>query len=234
METAPRRLPAAFWYANLALLCIGVALVILYAPIDKSMGPAQKIFYLHLPAAMSTFLASLVVCIASIGSIWQRRAVWDDLADAAARVTVVFCSVVLLTGMLWAHSAWGHWWAWSPRLTFSLILWILYIGYLIVRPLIHSPERRMIVSAMYGIVSFLDVPLVYLSVKLLRDIHPSAVELEPAMRNTVAFWFVPVTMICVGLIWAQFRLNARRRILERPEPPPDLAPGYRSGVGSRA
>ncbi len=228
MESAPRRVPATFWLTTLVLVGVGVALSIFYAPINTTMGPVQKVFHLHLPAAMNTFFASTVVCLASIAYIWQRRPLWDDLAEAAARVTVIYCTAVLLTGMLWAHSAWGQWWSWSPRLTFSLALWILYVAYLCIRPTIASPQRRAMVCAIYAIVSFLDVPLVYLSVKLLPDIHPAASQLAPAARHTVTFWFLPLTLLCVALIWSQFRLNVLHRVVGPTEKPHAHPPAFGS------
>lgn len=209
-----------FWGITLALLVGGLILLVGYTPVETSMGPAQKIFYLHLPAAFSTFLAGSVVFVASIGFLGSRRRVWDDLAHAGAVVTVLFSSVVLLTGMLWARSAWGTWWTWSPRLTFSLVLWLLYVVYLVLRPSIEPPQRGAVISAVYGIVAFLDVPLVYLTVKLLPDIHPSSMELAPGMRHTLFYWFAPVTMLCVGLIAARFHLARRSAALDPERVPP--------------
>lgn len=197
----------AFW-ATLAILFGAVlAMSLWYAPIEKSMGPAQKIFYVHLPVALNTFVAAFVVFVASIGYLWQRQLWWDDLADAAGKITALFCAIVLLTGMTWARSAWDVWWTWSPRLTFSLVLLLLYVVYPMVRASIESPQRRAVVSAVYGVVAFLDVPLVYLSVKLMPDMHPSSITLEPAMKHTLLAWFVPVTLMMIGLIRANYRLN---------------------------
>jgi heme exporter protein C len=224
MRTSFKGLGGAYWGVTLALLAAATAMAVLYAPIEATMGPVQKIFYLHLPAAMSMFLATFVVFVASIGYIWTRRRLWDNLAHAAALVAVVFCTVVLATGMIWARSAWGHWWTWSPRLTFSLILWLLYVAYLILRPSIESPERRALVCAVYGAVAFLDVPLVYLSVKLLPDIHPASVALSAPMQQTLLFSFVPVTMVCGGLIWARFRSAERQA---GPEEDAQVAGGVR-------
>ncbi len=175
------------------------------------MGLVQKIFYLHLPVAINTFLACAVVFVASVGYLWHRRQVWDDLAVAAAKVAVLLCSVVLLTGMIWARSAWGRWWTWSPRLTFSLMLWLLYVVYLVIRPSIESRQRRALVSAVYGMVAFLDVPLVYLSVRLMEDIHPTSVGLAVPVKLTLLLWFVPVTLFTAGVIVGGFRLEERLR-----------------------
>lgn len=209
-----RALEYMFWTVTLVLLAGATAMAAFYAPVEATMGSVQKIFYLHLPVAFCTFFACFIVFVASAGYLWRRSIAWDDLGHAAASVAVVLCSVVLLTGMIWARNAWGYWWTWSPRLTFSLVLWLLYVVYLMIRPAIESGQRRALVSAVYGIVAFLDVPLVYLSVKLLPDIHPSSIELDPAMRQTLAVYFVPITLLTLGLIGARYRLARRARAHE--------------------
>lgn len=197
-----------FWLITLGSLAAFAAMALFWAPTEASMGDVQRIFYLHLPVAINAFAACAVVFIASVGYLWHRRMWWDSLAHAGAQVAVVMCFVVLLTGSIWGHSAWGQWWAWTPRLTFSLVLFLLYVVYLTIRPSIQSPQRRAVVSAVYGMVAFLDVPLVYFSVKLMPDIHPTDIALaDPRMQATLAFAFVPVTLLTVGLIWTSFRLN---------------------------
>jgi heme exporter protein C len=207
----PAAAAAAYWAATLLALAGAAALLLAYAPTEATMGPVQKIFYLHLPLAINTFLAALVVFAASIGYLVQRRAAWDDLAAAAAGVAVLFCSGVLVTGMVWGRGAWGQWWTWSPRLTFSLILWLLYAVYLVLRGSIESPQRRAVACAVYGVTAFLDVPLVWLSARLMPDIHPASVQLAGPMKLTLAAWFVPVTLAAAGLIYTRFRLNAALR-----------------------
>lgn len=200
MTTARRLFWPAYWVLTWLLVAGGVALVAFYVPTEAQMGDVQKIFYLHLPVATTTFLACFIVFAASGAYLWQREEKWDRLAHAAAEVSVLFSMVVLLTGMIWARKAWGLWWTWSPRLTFSLVLWLLYLAYLVVRPTIESAERRAVVCAVYGIIAFLDVPLVYFSTKLMPDMHPSGVDLAPAMQVTMSYWFAPVLMLCAGLI----------------------------------
>ncbi|MCC6676424.1 MAG: cytochrome c biogenesis protein CcsA [Phycisphaerales bacterium] len=208
-----------FWTITLLLLALAGGLLAVYAPTEATMGEVQKIFYLHLPVALNMFLACSVVFVGSVGYAWQRRPAWDDLAQAGAQVAVLLCSVTLITGMIWGRSAWGHWWTWSPRLTFSLMLWLLYVVYLMIRPSIESPQRRALVSAVYGMVAFVDVPLVYLSTKLLPDIHPSGVDLDPAMWVTLIAWSIPITMLTAGLIHARFALNGAVRGAATTEPP---------------
>ena len=211
----PRLFGPAYWVVTVALVGLGLWLVAYYAPVEAEMRTVQKIFYLHLPVAITTFVACFVVFFASAMYLWQRAPAFDDLAHSAAEVAVLYCTVVLLTGMIWAKEAWGQWWTWSPRLTLSLVLWLLYVVYLVVRPRIASPQRRAVVCAVYGVMAFLDVPLVYFSVQLMEDIHPNRPELAPSMARTVVFWMVPVVMLCVGFIGVRYRLLVQEREASR-------------------
>jgi len=208
MSTAIVRL---YWALTLCLFAAVTLLMVYWTPREATMGDVQKIFYIHLPAAIHTFVACFVVFVASVMYLLQRRAWWDDLAAGAAKVAVLLASLVLLTGMVWGRSAWGAWWQWSPRLTFSLILWLLYVVYLMIRPSIESSQKRALISAVYGVIAFLDVPLVYLSTKLLPDIHPPSISLSPDMSTTRLAWFVPMTLLAAGLIVASFRINRLHR-----------------------
>lgn len=197
----------AYWGVTLLLVVAGLVLVAAYTPVEAQMGAVQKIFYFHLPVAMTMFVPCFVVFAASAVYLWHRSAWCDDLAHAAGEVAVLYSSVVLATGMIWAREAWGQWWTWSPRLTLSLVLWLLYVAYLVVRPMIGSPQKRAVVCAVYGVMAFLDVPLVYFSVRLMPDdIHPARVEVAPEMLRTVLFWIVPVGMACVGFVGVRYRL----------------------------
>jgi heme exporter protein C len=224
MKRAVSKWIAVYWGTAALTLGVAVGLMLFYAPVEATMGSIQKIFYVHLPSAINTFVACAVVFVASIGYLGTRKDSWDDLAAAAAKVAVVFCSIVLITGMFWAKQAWGTWWTWSPRLTFSLLLWLLYVVYLINRSSIDSGRRRAVVSAVYGVVAFLDVPLVYLSARLLPDIHPTAMSMDVRMKLTLAFWFIPITLVNAGFIAAgyaierRWRSGRRARDVEGPRP----------------
>ncbi len=212
MSSSVSKAEKLYWLVTLLAFAGALGMTAFWTPQEQTMGVVQKIFYIHLPSAINTFFAAMVVFIASVGYLWQRQLWWDDLADAAAKVAVVFCTVVLLTGMIWGRSAWGHWWTWSPRLTFSLVLWLLYVVYLMIRPSVESGQRRALICAVYGLIAFLDVPLVYLSTKLMpQDIHPVSIGLAPSMKLTLLVWFVPVTLLSVGLVRARYRLNRTLR-----------------------
>ena len=202
-----KRAIAAYWILTALAFFAAVALVFAWTPEERTMHIIQKIFYFHLPLAINTFLACTVVFVAGVGYLVQRNTWWDDLAAAAAKVAVVLCTGVLLTGMIWGRFAWGVWWTWSPRLTFSFMLWLLYVVYLLVRSSVESPQRRAVVGAVYALIAYLDIPLVYLSARLVPDLHPGDIALAPQMKLTLAVSFVPITMIAVGLIAAQYRLH---------------------------
>ncbi len=209
MDSTKRLFGVLFWVFTAALFAGAVVLAFAFTPDEATMGAVQKIFYVHLPVAINSFLACFVNFVASLVFLWQRRRTWDDLATAAAQVAVVLLTIVLATGMIWGRSAWGHWWTWSPRLTLSLVLWLLYVVYLVIRPSIPSAQRRAVVAAVYGAVAFLDVPLVYLSTRLMpQDVHPTEVVLAPSMRLTLGLWFLPVTLLTVGLIIVRRRALA--------------------------
>ncbi len=210
---AAKILTIGFWLLTAVTFAAAIPLVFLWTPEEATMHTIQKIFYFHLPIAINTFLACTVTFVASIGYLIQRRTWWDDLASAAASIAVLLCSGVLITGMFWARGGpWGVWWTWSPRLTFSFMLWLLYVVYLLVRASIESSQRRAIVSAVYGIVAFLDVPLVWLSARMLPDdIHPASVSLAPAMQLTLALCFIPITLLTAGLIVVRFQIARQQR-----------------------
>jgi len=199
-----------FWLVVAVLFAATTVMLFTYTPVEESMGPIQKLFYVHLPSAINAFLACFVAFVGGVGYLWQRRMKWDHLSAAAAKVAALMCTVVLITGVIWGRKAWGQWWTWSPRLTFSLLLWLLYVVYLIIRPAIESPERRATISAVYAVAAFLDVPLVWLSVRLMPDIHPKSVTMTGPMTLTLVVWFVPVTLLSAGMIWALFKSSSRQ------------------------
>ncbi len=197
----------AYWVLTLSLLAAALAMVIWYVPDDPQSGPILRIVHIHLAAAINTLIACTVVFAANIAYLWQRDNRWDALGDAGARVVVLLCFVVLVTGMLWAKQAWGRWWQWNSPLTFSLILWLLYAGYLLHRRLPHPPGRRAMRSAAFGIVAFLDVPLVYLSVRMLPDSHLSIGERAPETVQTQIVWLLAVLFLSGGLIATRYLLT---------------------------
>ncbi len=187
-------------------------LIYVYAPLETTMGVVQKIFYIHLPLAWWAFVSFFVVFVASIAFLRGRAARWDRLAAAAAEVGVLCSGLALITGSLWARHSWGVWWTWDPRLTTTLIMWFVYAGYLVLRTLELPETRRAMICAVVGIVAFIDVPLVFVSARLWRSIHPAVFAsrgggLDDAMKVSVI-----ACVICFGLLWAALVWVRKRQL----------------------
>src|SRR5439155_3616602 len=159
--------------ALLAGMVFALYMAFLVAPRERTMGDLQRIFYFHVPAGITGLTAFAVNFVACLGYLARKDRWWDALALAAAELGVVLLTIVLVTGPIWAKKAWFVWWAWTPRLTSSLVLWMLYVAYLLVRNYIPDPERRAQVSAVFGLVAFVDAPIVWFSIRWWRDIHPA-------------------------------------------------------------
>src|ERR1700744_4138450 len=169
------------------LLAFGTYEALVVAPTEETMGDVQRIFYVHVPAATVGFTMFFVNFIASLLYLWKRSARADALAAASAEVGVVFCSVVLITGPIWARYAWGVWWSpWDMRLNTTLMLWLLYVSYLILRRSSTSGATSMLASAL-AVFAFLDVPIVYMANRWFRTHHPAPMigtpNLDPRMHN---------------------------------------------------
>jgi heme exporter protein C len=199
-----------------AILNIAVALymALFYAPREATMGDAQRIFYFHVPSAWIGFLAFFVVFIASLMYLWKRERKWDALALSSAEIGVVFTTLVLLTGPLWAKKAWGAFWVWDARLTTTLILWMIYVGYLMLRGSAEG-EGRSRFAAVLAIVGFLDVPIIYFSVELWRTMHPTLLisdsgGLTPQMTQTLMVALLSFTLLFAFLLIQRVRLEQTR------------------------
>ncbi|MGA8222096.1 MAG: cytochrome c biogenesis protein CcsA [Candidatus Acidiferrales bacterium] len=191
------------------------------APDEKTMHAIQRIFYFHVPSAISAFIAFFVVFVANVAYVVTRRPKWDWLGVAGAEVGVACCTVVLITGPIWARPVWGIWWTWDARLTSTFILWLLYITYLLLRGLLEDPQRRATLSAIFGIFAFLDVPLVYLSNRLWRTQHPQPVilggensGLAPGMGKVLLLCWIAVVCVMIILLVDRYRLERLRHEYE--------------------
>ena len=191
------------------------------APTERSMGLIQRIFYFHAASAWAGMTAFLVCFVANLLYVWRRQQKWDSLAVSAAEVGLAFITVVLITGPIWAHPVWGIWWTWDARLTSTFVLWLLYISYLLLRTLIEEPDRRALLSALFGIFAFLDVPLVFGAIRWWRTQHPQPVimgapgsGLEPTMRNVFFFSVLALHALMIFLVVERYRLETLRTELE--------------------
>jgi heme exporter protein C len=189
-------------------MIVALYMAFLQAPREKTMGDLQRIFYFHVPAGMVGLVALAVNFAASLMYLIRKNRWWDSLALSAAELGVMFMTIVLVTGPIWAKPVWLVWWTWSPRLTSSLLLWMLYAAYLLVRNYIPDPDRRAATSAVFGIVAFIDAPIVWFSIRWWRDLHPSPMietgGLDPAMR--------PALWTCVAAFLLLFIYLLRRRL----------------------
>lgn len=193
------------------VLAIVVALyaAFLFAPTEATMGDVQRIFYFHVPSAWSAFLSFGVVFVASIQWLRTRNSWWDTVAVSSAEVGIVFCTVALITGSIWAKPIWGTWWDWDPRLTTTMILWLIYVSYMMLRTAVENPARRASLSAVVGIVGFIDVPIVFMSIRWWRTIHPvllsaSGFDMAPPMVLTL--------MVCLSAFTVLFFYLLRLRV----------------------
>ena len=186
-----------------AFLIGSQVLAILISPPDRDMGDLEKILYVHVPAAWTTFLAFFVVLVYSLLYIWKGREDDDLVAASAAEVGATFNGLTLMLGMIWGRPTWGVWWAWDARLTSTLVLFLIFVGYLALRAFIEDPQRRAQWSAAVGILGAINVPIVYMSVRWWRTLHqmqssPSTV--DPAYvlglrLNAFAFLFIMIYFI---------------------------------------
>jgi heme exporter protein C len=154
-------------------------LIFFYAPTERQMGVVQRIFYVHVPSAWVAFLAFGIVALCSIGYLWLKDSRLDDIALSAAELGLVFTTAVLITGPLWGKLAWGAWWVWEPRLTLTLLLWLIYVAYFMLRNATDNPEKGKRFAAILGIVGAVDIPLIHMSVQWFRSQHPQPVILRP-------------------------------------------------------
>jgi len=212
----PRGLKTS-WLATAAVAAlIGLAgyAALFMAPTERTMGLIQRIFYFHVPSAWTGFVAFFLVLVSSIAYLFRRRPQWDWLAVSAAEVGVACFTVVLVTGPIWAKPVWGIWWTWDARLTSTFVLWVMYVSYLLLRTLVGDPERRAMVSAVFGIFAFLDVPLVYLSIWFWRTQHPQPVigggGLDKRMWPVFSICWAALLALMVLLVRQRYRLEALR------------------------
>jgi heme exporter protein C len=162
-------------FPALALVLTALWGVFFWVPTDAGLGLSQRIFYFHVPAATSCFIAFAGGGVASGLYLYTRRRIWDHAAHAAVSVGVLFATIVLVTGSIWARTAWGAWWTWDSRLTTFLILWLVYASYLLLRTLTRDNEMGPRYAAVLCITGALNVPLVMLATRLFRTIHPQVI-----------------------------------------------------------
>jgi heme exporter protein C len=181
------------------LLLAGLAAAFGYAPRDAVQGNVQRIMYIHVPAILTAYIAIGVVLVGSIGYLWRRRPVWDRVAAAAGELAVCFIALALVTGSIWGKPTWGTWWTWDARLTSTALLFVIYLGYLLLRSVVDDPERAATYAAVLGILGALDVPIIHFSVQWWRTLHQPATVLRPQAPT-----MDPAMLLALGVNLAAF------------------------------
>ena len=215
--------PTLDWLLVAAALAVAATFVraIFFTPIEASQGPAQKILYVHASAAfVGLYLGFGLVAVASALYLWLKDEKLDRVAESATEVGLVFTTVVLVTGPLWGKPIWGTWWTWDARLTLTLFLWFVALGYVILRGAIEDPGMRARFSAVLGILAALLVPFIHLSVYMFRTLHPMPIIAKPSapsmpreMTITFVLAFLAFTLLFAAFLRARYRLATRRDLL---------------------
>src|SRR5689334_13827157 len=203
--------------ATLAGLAATVVLGLFVVPPDATQGDVQRLMYVHVPAAWVMFLAFGVTFVASAAYLKTGRVQWDRVAAASAEIGVLFCALTIVLGSLWGRPVWGTWWTWDPRLTTTAVLLLIYVGYLSLRKVADSPTRRARWSAVLGVVGFVDVPIVHMSVVWWRSLHQQATVLRPGAPTIAGSMLATLLLAFVAFSLAYGYLMAVRMRVGRLE-----------------
>jgi heme exporter protein C len=218
------------------LLAYALYQALVVAPTERTMGDVQRIFYYHVPSAWTAFLLFMVNLAASVVYLIRRNPKADALAVVCAEVGVVFCTIVLVTGPIWARPVWGIWWTWDVRLSTTLVLWLIYLSYLVLRRFSDSAQTP-VLAAVLAIFGALDVPLVYFSIWFFRTQHPQPViggggSLDPRMWHVLLINWLAFSCFAFLVCWSRYRLELLDREVEEAHAMESLAGA--SGISSQA
>ena len=194
----------------LPLMIVALYLNFLGSPDDRILGASQRIFYFHMATATVAGIALTVTAIASGLYLLTRRLVYDHWAAASAEIGTLFTTMLLVTGVLWGRAAWGVWWTWDPRLTATVILWVLFFAYLLVREWTDSVERRARTSALLALAAYIDVPIDYMTIRWWKSIHPVVITTHGINMAPSMIWAMfgsLVVMVLIYVAWMQLRLR---------------------------
>src|ERR1700704_4058075 len=214
------------------LLSYGRYQALVVAPTEQTMGNVQRIFYYHVPSAWTAFILFFVNFGASVAYLARRKPAADIIALVTAEVGVVFCTVVLITGPIWARPVWGIWWTWDMRLTSTLVLWLIYISYLVLRRFSSSGETP-ILAATLAIFGALCVPFVYFSIWFFRTQHPQPViggggSIDPRMMHVLLINWLAFSCFASLICWSRYRLEKFQREVEQAQAMESLTQSRRS------
>lgn len=192
--------------------------IFIYAPVEKTMGVIQKIFYIHVPTAFLAYMAFFITFIASILYLYRKDSIWDTVAHCAVETGVIFCTIVLITGSIWAKPIWNVWWTWDPRLTTTLILWFTYVAYLMLGRVVKENQRANL-AAVFGIIGFINVPITFFSIRLWRTIHPVIItsrglNMSWPMKFSLIITFIAFCFLFFSLLISRIRLERLKMCIE--------------------
>ena len=232
MEPKPRPL-LILDTITVLLFITAVSMVFFYAPLEAVMGQVQRVFYFHVANAWVGMLGFLVAAISGVAFLRKGDRKWDIIGFAAVEISLVFFFIAIVSGSIWARGSWGTWWTWDPRLTTAAIVELVYAAYLMLRQGIEDPDRRARFGAVYAILSFISVPLTFISIRIFRTIHPVVIgseaagaegsfDMTPKMLSTFIFSLLTFSFIFADLLWHRVRLgrlaenteNLRLKILQ--------------------
>ncbi|HEY1375041.1 MAG TPA: cytochrome c biogenesis protein CcsA [Candidatus Binatia bacterium] len=209
----------------LAFIVAGLYFGLVKAPPDANQGDVQRIMYLHIPSILTAYLSFFIVFVGSCLYLWKRERRDDILARSAAEIGVVFTALTIIEGSIWGRPTWGVWWTWDARLTLTAILLIIFAGYLMLRSLIEDEERSAVAGAVLGIIGFLDIPLIHMSVYWWRTLHqpPSILRpdkapwenVHPAMLTALAINFVAFILLYFYLLSLRIRVGESEAKVQR-------------------
>jgi heme exporter protein C len=204
----------ALGIAALVAVVVSATLSLVVAPPDAVQGEVQRLMYVHVPAAWLAYLSFFVVFVSSVAYLKTHRIRWDRIAAASAEIGVLFTALAIALGALWGKPIWGTWWTWDPRLTTTAMLLLIYLAYLAVRRVVDNPSRRARWAAVIGIVGFVDVPIVHLSVTWWRSLHQQATllrvggpEIHGSMLVALLFGVVAFTLVYTYLMTLRLRVG---------------------------
>ena len=221
MSKIPQRWLNLLALMTLALIIVGLYMAFLYAQTEARMGMVYRIFFFHLGAIIASTVAVLVVAVAGIGYLRTRSRAWDRVGEASAEIGVLFGTIGLVSGSIWARATWGAWWTWDPRLTTFLILWFIYVAYLMLRASARDDPRVARFCAVFGLIGAIDVPIVFLSARIWRGISPVlgqsteagpdySFSLTPEMTQTLMVAITAYILLYLYLLIQRVRLEELR------------------------
>jgi heme exporter protein C len=208
------------------VLLIAAYLVFIYAPIEVMMGAVQKVFYFHVATAWVGMLGFLVAAIAGVIYLRKGDMGWDVIGFAAIEISLIFFLIAIIMGSIWARPIWNTWWTWDPRLTTAAIVELIYAAYLLLRQGVDDPERRARFSAIYAVFGFISVPLTFISIRLLRTIHPVVIgnaeaaaqggfNMDAPMQTAFFFSLAAFSIFFADLLWHRVRLGNLQNELDK-------------------